>query len=195
MIKLLKKHQAILVNPKTDLQLIEDGPDSETYSIVLVLNGFSHLRYFDHEIPEEDDGRQLIQLLRQNSTIDEFIKPVEVAEDEKDLKKKKSKKSKKMRKHKKKRDRSKDGAMSEDEKCLSDHNSLVMGSESNSSSSSPREKDLHSPSSNSMGSFEIKGPDQVALNVFQQNQPDPAPAQDSSVNLPAEYSCVACTFV
>lgn len=46
------------------MQIIDDAEEpNKFYSIVLVLDGFSHLREPDHEKDEDDDRSKMIKLL------------------------------------------------------------------------------------------------------------------------------------
>ena len=62
--ELLKKHQAIVLDGERDIQIIDDEEDPDNfYSVMIILDGFSHLRENDHEPDDDDDRSKMLKLL------------------------------------------------------------------------------------------------------------------------------------
>mmetsp|Transcript_18789 Transcript_18789/g.23392 ORF Transcript_18789/g.23392 Transcript_18789/m.23392 type:complete len:127 (+) Transcript_18789:663-1043(+) len=60
----LAKHQAVVLDPKRDVQVLDDEEQPDKfYSVVLVLDGFSHMREMDHEPDEDEDRSKMLKLL------------------------------------------------------------------------------------------------------------------------------------
>lgn len=69
---LLKKHQAIVLDANRDVQVLDDEEDPQNFfTIVLFLDGFSHLRDLDHELEDEDDDESKLLKLLHSETDDE----------------------------------------------------------------------------------------------------------------------------
>ena len=65
--ELLVKHQAVVLNEKQDVQIIDDEDDAKFFSIMLFIDGFSHLREMDHEADEDDDTSKMLKLLHSDT--------------------------------------------------------------------------------------------------------------------------------
>ena len=79
--EVLEKHQAIVLDPKQDVVIKDDEDDPENFlSIVLIIDGFSHLRELDHEPDEDDDASKMLKLLHSETDDegdDKEDKPIE----------------------------------------------------------------------------------------------------------------------
>ena len=61
---LLVKHQAIVLDADRDIKIVDDEEDPTNFvSIVVFIDGFSHLREMDHEADEDDDTSKMLKLL------------------------------------------------------------------------------------------------------------------------------------
>lgn len=85
---LLKKHQAIVLDVDKDVQVMDDEEAPEKFfTIILFLDGFSHLRDNDHELEDEDDDEAKLLKLLHSETDDEAEDKPEGEEAKEEVKK------------------------------------------------------------------------------------------------------------